>query len=334
MHLRRVLAVMLLLPAGGCGSRETLASSPTSSSTELARSIATSAATLVLRETFNDLDGNGDGFDQPGWATFRSAFGVEASGASFVTDGAARARFLRIVRVPGLDSNGVVDYSPYAPPSANAGQWPYLMDLLDGSQCKGAVNLLARTKPYVLGEPTQVYGVLINYRVTGEGSHRALTGYQLLVNGGGQSVTLSRFIDGFDHSFDYLDRFPGCTLPAAECTPPPPNPLIDGPYKGWDYRAGGWPAGGNPALLNENVIAVRYEYDVTHRTVTLRWELRPPDGSDNTPDSWDMNRVLDGDDAFPPGGSYGYFATLYSSVGATSENGLFVSEFSLSCEDR
>ena len=54
-----------------------------------------------------------------------------------------------------------------------------------------------------------VAAALLNYRVAGVGADMRLSGYQVLWNGGGRSVTVSRLIGGKEHSFDYFDRWPG-----------------------------------------------------------------------------------------------------------------------------
>src|SRR5690606_16681426 len=89
------------------------------------------------------------------------------------------------------------------------------------------------------------------------------------------------------------------------------NPVEYGPYKGWNYKSGVWPAGGNVGVGTNVFVAVRYQYDPTTKSTTISYEVRKADGTDLTPGVWDQVVTLTGADSLPSGGSFGILGTNY-----------------------
>jgi hypothetical protein len=304
--------------------------------------MAVATGTSTLTETYSNLSGNG--FDLPGWTTYRSSFATDNSVAAFVTDtfaGVSKSgRSLTVFEDPSLATALPSPlYSPYSTPIDGAGQFPWLMDLRHEKTCISNATMTIDFKPIDDGtHHADITGALLNFQVQGSGAAQTLTGYVILVNGGGWSTTLSRYVGAFEHAFDYIDLWPGypggpngpgnCPV-AGHCA----NPIIDGPYKGWDYwSTPSTPAGGSAGAGHESTLASQYIYDPITGNVTINWELRQADGTDNTPGVWDNTVTLTGADAIPPGGSYGDFVSYYGVVApAQPFMTLETTNFSLSC---
>jgi hypothetical protein len=238
-----------------------------------------------------------------------------------------------------LSDYGVV---PIDGQGADPGQWPWIAEIIHRPGCVDDVSMSLQFHLRATGGI--VAAALLNYRVVGDGVDKRLSGYQVLWNGGGRTVTVSRLTGGKEHSFDYFDRWPGRMSE--------PNPVDYGPYKGWDYLMADWanridsatsqyiwPAGGRAdssgAWVMDSTIAARYDYDPTTGNVTLFWELRREDGTDDTPGVWDRQRTFTDEDALPPGGDFGVWTANYRKYNDPITNpavGIQVARIQLDCD--
>jgi hypothetical protein len=205
--------------------------------------------------------------------------------------------------------------------------WPWKADLLHVPECGVDATVTVKIQP-VNGEYPMA-AILLNYDIDRNAANTAqeLTGYQLLVNTGGGSLTLSRFNQAHELATAYLDRWPNTNYGTEALK----NPVVSGPYKGWNYRNGAWPAGGNIGAGGAKFVAVRYQYDVTTGGTTISFEARPASGVDATPGVWDIVVNLTGTDSLTPGGSFGIMPMNYHTSSMLLTTDFEVSEFKLQC---
>ena len=209
----------------------------------------------------------------------------------------------------------------------NMHDWPWKADLIHVPQCGVDATVTVKIQP-VNGEYPMA-AILLNYDIERSvaGGPQELTGYQLLMNTGGGSLTLSRFNQAHELATAYLDRWPNTNYGSESMA----NPVVSGPYKGWNYRNGRWPAGGNISVSGAKYVAVRYQYDVTTRATTISYEARPANGVDATPGTWDIVVNLSGADSLTPGGSFGIMALNYHTSTLLLTTDFEVSEYKLQC---
>lgn len=303
--------------------------------------------TRYFVDTFSNL--NGDGFDLAGWRFYRSDFGV------LTTTRASSAMVPRpdypsqSVRSYGIATDAAnlaslaspSDYAPFSSPLSPAGQFPFAAEVLHQPECSTDVELNAPVFWQSLSNQGSLHGALLNFSSTGAGASRKMRGYMILVNPGGQNTTLVRIGDGNDHTFDHLDIWPGYMRPGNILNCPISglcsNPMTSGPYRNWDYwhtNGFAWesmPAGGNAAEL-ANTIFAQYSFHPITRSVTVAWELRTFEGVDQSPDVWDNQRVLIGEDALEPmGGGFGTIAIHYGGATTVAYDGVNLRTFALKC---
>lgn len=212
--------------------------------------------------------------------------------------------------------------------------WPWKSELIHRGECGADNTITVKVSPnnstYAMG------AVLLNYDIEtagagGAGSagagEQALTGYQLLFNAGGGSLTLSRFGAGtHELATAYLDRWPNTTYGGEAGA----NPVTSGPYKGWNYR-NSFPAGGSLSTGGDFTVAVRYAYDTPTKTTTISYEARAADGVDLSPGVWDETVVLTGADSLPTGGSFGVMGTNYHTSSMILSTDFDIAGFSMYC---
>lgn len=211
--------------------------------------------------------------------------------------------------------------------------WPWKAELIHIPQC--GVDATITMKLVANGGQYPMAAILINYDIERAAAPPAsaalsafrLTGYQLLANSGGGSLTLSRFNKAHELATAYLDRWPNTNYGSEAMA----NPITSGPYKGWNYRNGVWPAGGNIGIAGQMLIAVRYQYDPTTATTTVSYEARQIDGTDLTPGSWDEVITLTGPDSLPPGGNFGIMALNYHTSTYLQTTDFDIPEYKLVC---
>lgn len=184
--------------------------------------------------------------------------------------------------------------------------WPWKADLIHLPQC--GVDATVVAKVVSNGGQNPMGAILLNYDIESNSSGATeLTGYQILFNGGGGSLTLSRFKNAHETATAFLDRWPNTTYGNEAMA----NPVERGPYKGWNYKNGVWPAGGNVGVGSNWTLAARYQYNSTSKVTTISYEARAINGTDSTPGVWDLEVVLSGADSLPPGGSFGIMGLNY-----------------------
>lgn len=207
------------------------------------------------------------------------------------------------------------------------GDWPWKADLIHIPECGVDTTITVKVQPNNNEYP--MFAVLLNYDIDRNTSNTAheLTGYQVLVNSGGGSMTLSRFVQANELATAYIDRWPNTNYGTEAMA----NPVTSGPYKGWNYRNGPWPAGGNIGIGGPKVVAVRYQYDVTTKNTTISYEARPASGADATPGVWDVVVNLTGADSLTPGGSFGIMPLNYHTQSLLLTTDFDVAEYKLSC---
>ncbi len=265
----------------------------------------------------------GGDFSLAGWRSFSSTMGHTSS--SLVETGPTGRRF----KVQG-------DMAAYAGDAAYLARfgvlpvdgsgfgmkdWPWKADLLRLPEC--GVDATITVKINALNNQYPMAAVLINYDI----ENRELTGYQLLVNAGGGSLTLSRFNRADELATAYIDRWPNTNYGTEAMA----NPIVSGPYKGWNYKNGSWPAGGNIGVGSVKFVAVRYQYDVSTKVTKISYEARGANGVDATPGSWDQSVTLSGADSLTPGGSFGLMALNYHTQSMILPTDFEVPEFKLQC---
>jgi hypothetical protein len=86
----------------------------------------------------------------------------------------------------------------------------------------------------------------------------------------------------------------------------------------------------------DSTLAARYVHDASSGNVTLFWELRHEDGTDDTPGAWDMERTFSDSDALPPGGDFGIWTAnyrKYNNPATTPDVGIQAARVQLDCEN-
>ncbi|HXH31358.1 MAG TPA: hypothetical protein VNJ01_11140 [Bacteriovoracaceae bacterium] len=293
-----------------------------------------SSGTTTISEDFNQGTGAA-GFraeNSPCWKNFQDSYPGTSSAnhrktfeVTSMNGVSVNTRKLTVTHFPELSSNASVSYAPHGTPNTgfDTGQFPYVIDLFKTPVCYGDVAFRVHVKPQTIGATTSMYGALLNARVTGVGAARRISGYLIHIYGDATSTTLVKFDQAYDHAFDFSAHSPGIITD--------PNPTIDGPYKGWDYTSSVFPAGGYPNGDDEVQIAARYRYDTNLGTATIDWELRPPNGSDGSPGTYDFTRTLSGADALAPGGGYGIYTSMFGALASGTTNNLFIGPVRLDC---
>jgi hypothetical protein len=282
-------------------------------------------------------DYQGGAYQLSGWRSYESTFGHRVPTASSFGSGTFNGdpvnhRDLNVTIING-DNSGSVLYNYYfgAEPvdgtGASMNNWAWMAELIQIPQCFYQVEVVAKFS-WVSANP--LISILLNYDIQenfGEGP--SLTGYQLLVNSGGASVTLSRFDDADEHATSFMDRWPNTNIGSEAFA----NPVTEGPYRGWNYVRNTFPAGGRSGRGDTDVVlAARYEYDPVTDQTTISYELRNKDGSDDTPGSYDVVVNLSGSDSLAPGGGFGFMPVTYHHGGGTSfDSQVAISELQLNC---
>jgi hypothetical protein len=240
------------------------------------------------------------------------------------------------------DSNGYLGDSFYTRvfggiPVDGAGgamhDFPWKAELVHLPEC--GVDATVTLKLTANGGQYPMAAILLNYDIDRRVSFSAsspfplmtLNGYQLLINSGGGSLTLSRFEHADQTATAYLDRWPNTNYGNENMT----NPVTSGPYKGWNYRNGVWPAGGNVGTPTQFLVAVRYQYDPATKNTVISYESRHVDGTDDTPGTWDVAVTLTGADSLPPGGSFGLMAMDWHAASSLNTTDFDISEYKVQC---
>lgn len=205
--------------------------------------------------------------------------------------------------------------------------WPWKADLIHIPEC--GVDATITVKLATNGGKYPMVALLLNYEIERNSVANAyqFTGYQILANGGGGSLTLSRFENAHELAIAYIDRWPNTNYGTENFT----NPIVSGPYKGWYYRNGIWPAGGNIGVPGSMIIAARYQYDVSTGDTKISYEARRPDGSDHSPGVWDMVVTLTGADSLRTGGGFGLMPLNYHTSTMILNTDFDISEYKLVC---
>lgn len=207
----------------------------------------------------------------------------------------------------------------------NMHDWPWMAEVVHIPQCGVDVTVTMKLVPnggiYPMG------AILLNYDINRSGGKTTLNGYQLLFNGGGGSLTLSRFISADETATAFLDRWPNTGYGTENYE----NPITSGPYKGWNYKNGMWAAGGNVGTLQPLLIAVRYQYNRATKETVISYEARDPGGTDGTPGAFEESVTLSGADSLPPGGDFGILATNYHTPIYIQPTDYDIVEYKLDC---
>jgi hypothetical protein len=204
--------------------------------------------------------------------------------------------------------------------------WPWKADLIYRSQCGSDATVTLKLKANLGKRP--MGAILLNYGISGTGANQKLNGYQILFNGGGGSMTLSRFKNANELATAFVDRWPNTTYGTENMA----NPVETGPYKGWNYQRGVWPAGGNLSSGTDFYLAARYQYDPNTLVTTISYEARSATGVDLSPGVWDRVVVLNGVDSLASGGKFGLMALNYHSASEVITTDFDVTEFKLDCQ--
>lgn len=281
-------------------------------------------------------DFSGQTFNLSNWYSYTSSFGH----SSPATQGFDTGTFNSIssdlrhigVTTAGTEYGGDSLYNSLfsALPVDGAGgamsDWAWAADILHEPKCFYDVTLDFKL---VYASSNVLVSLLLNYKIEETENGQVLTGYQALINGGGNSVTLSRFNQANEHATSFMDRWPNTNSGTEAFT----NPVEHGPYKGWNLVKNTWPAGGsvNNAPSNNVYLKARYRYDPISGDTTINYEALHDDGTDDTPGTWDFEKVLSGSDSLPPGGGFGYMPLPYNTPGLTLNSAVKVSDFNLEC---
>lgn len=277
----------------------------------------------------------GGDYDLTGWTSYASHFG-HAAGPNYgftTSTFNAVATDLRTIGVSvNLNTYGGNDlynqiFSVLPVDGGGGGMYdmPWGADLIKLPKCFHQVEMVTKIK-YISAAP--LVNLLLNYRIQTTSNVNYLTGYQLLVNSGGNTVTLSKFNNAHERITAYIDRWP---LHPAEGSA---NPVRYGAYNGWNRTVGNFPAGANVNSAQRDVlVAARYAYDPNTLATQISFEVRTDAGVDNTPGSWDVTVNLTGTDSLPPGGSFGFMpVTYHNSTGTKFDSEAGIAQFSFSCE--
>ncbi|MES2964166.1 MAG: hypothetical protein V4760_09775 [Bdellovibrionota bacterium] len=204
--------------------------------------------------------------------------------------------------------------------------WPWKADLIQIPEC--GVDATLSFKISQNNGKIPLVALLLNYDIEKTENNRyEMTGYHVFLNNGGGSATLSRFDQADELATSYLDRWPNTNYGNEAMA----NPVASGPYKGWNYKNGVWPAGGNLGIGGPLHLAVRYQYDVNTGNTTISYEARQPNGTDLTPGTWDIVVQLTGADSLTPGGGFGIMPVNYHTDSMLLETDIDVAEFKVQC---
>ncbi len=277
---------------------------------------------------------SGGDYDLTGWESYSSSYGhATAPAYSFVTStfNAVAADVRRIdVTVTSMSYGGNTLYNslfsvlPVDGAGGAMNDWTWAADLIKIPSCFHEVEMVAKIK-YITSAP--LVNLLLNYRVQTQNSTQYLTGYQLLVNAGGNSVTLAKFEEAHERAMSYIDRWPRHPSEGSA------NPVRYGPYNGWNRRTGNFPAGANVnGGQGDVLVAVRYAYDPNTSNTQISFEVRSDAGVDSTPGTWDEVVNLTGSDSLAPGGGFGFMpVTYHNSSGFKVDSSAGLAQMALSC---
>ena len=204
--------------------------------------------------------------------------------------------------------------------------WVWKSDLIRIPQCLLDVTMEVK---FEYSSNVPIMANMMNYNIDQKVSDYEFTGYQVIVNGGGGSLTLSRFINADSRALAFVDRWPGTTIGNETGD----NPVDGGPYRGWNFRNGNWPAGGAAHHSNqEQTVAVRYRY--VEEQQQYNYILRGKKcGCRSKPRGMGRSGFLTGEDSLTPGGSFGIAPILYHSTSAINNAGIdIVSSLGLRCK--
>lgn len=278
----------------------------------------------------------GGAFALTGWNSFTSSFGhsinsVVSFATSTFNSAAADSRHFGVYG----DNSAYGGNSLYtalfgALPVDGAGgamkDWAWKADLVYLPEC--GVDATVTVKAHENIGQAIMMGILLNYSIEENSQgEQELTGYQVLVNGGGGSLTLSRFNGANERALAFMDRWPNTNFGTEGNA----NPVQLGPYKGWNYLNGAFPAGGQLQPGPDALIAVRYQYDTATGNTTISYELRQIDGTDNTPGTWDVVVNLTGADSLRTGGGFGLMPVGYHTSASVQNTDFDVTEFKAQC---
>lgn len=292
---------------------------------------AVASGTSTLTENYS-----GSQYVLSGWKSFSSTFGHTVNSVT----GFASATYNGVLS-PSRHFGIYGDNASYAGDSAYSSlfsilpvdgaagpmkDWPWKAELIHFPECGYdttiTMKLAANGGQYPLG------AILLNYDIEDNASdQQEMTGYQLFFNSGGGSLTLSRFNHAHELATAYMDRWPNTSYGNEAMA----NPIESGPYKGWNYRNGVWPAGGNVGVGTNIFLAVRYQYNVTTKDTVISFEARNINGTDSTPGSWDNVVTLSGADSLLTGGHFGLMGLNYHTDSVLLTTDFDVTEFKLVC---
>lgn len=270
----------------------------------------------------------GGAFQLNGWTTYTSTAGHTANTIFEFRNGMRRLA----VYGDGASYAGDATYNSLfgtLPVDGGGGamkDWPWKADLIHLPHC--GVDATVTFKINQNNGKIPLVALLLNYDIEQMDSGRyQMTGYHVFLNNGGGSLTLSRFNQADELATAYLDRWPNTTYGNEAMT----NPVVSGPYKGWNYKNGVWPAGGNVGVGGPIYVAIRYQYDVNTGNTTISYESRQTNGTDLTPGSWDIVVNLTGADSLTPGGSFGIMPVNYHTTSQILETDVDVVEYKVQC---
>lgn len=204
--------------------------------------------------------------------------------------------------------------------------WPWKAELIHLPEC--GVDATVVTKIVSNAGINPMGAILLNYDIGPNANGvTEMTGYHVLFNSGGGSLTLSRFKNAPETATAFLDRWPNTSYGTEAMA----NPVQYGPYKGWNYKNGAWPAGGNVGTGSNWNLAARYQYNSYTKVTTISYEARQINGTDLTPGTWDHEIVLSGEDSLPPGGSFGILGTNYHTSSLIIPTDFEVAEYKVDC---
>lgn len=276
-------------------------------------------------------------FSLMGWKTFSSMSGhsvnslTEFRTATFNSVLGDSRHFAMYGDIAAYAGDSVYDSGFGVLPVDGAGgamhDWPWKADVRHIPECGVDATVTMKVVPNNGHYP--MVAILMNYDIDFDSvlNHHTLNGYQVLVNGGGGSLTLSRFENAHELATAYMDRWPNTNHGNEAMV----NPVEHGPYKGWNYRNGAWPAGGNVGTGGQIFVAARYQYDVGNGNTTISYEARPISGVDMTPGSWDEVVTLSGADSLPTGGGFGLMALNYHTSTQILDTDFDVVEYKVEC---
>ena len=286
--------------------------------------------TYLFSETYDGL-----GYQLEGWKNYSSSFGAGTITPNIFEAGTFNGMpvFARAFKLYG-DSNSYLGDAAYISKFGTVpvdgtggvmGDFPWKAETIHLPECMVDVTITAEVNPNAGLFP--MGAILLNYRVDQNSLATKLTGYQLLFNSGGGSLTLSRFDQADEAATAFMDRWPNTNF-GNEANA---NPVVHGPYKGWNYKSGSWPAGGIVGV-GAFLVAARYQYNPATKVTTISYEVRKSDGTDLTPTSWDEVVTISGSDSFKPGGDFGMMALNWHQGSMIAPTDFDLSNFEMKCK--